>query len=267
MAVRKINESTLTAIGNAIRSKTGGSALINPEDMASEIDSIQTGGSSIANGIEIVDYYANGKIKEINAVGNVPPSFMQYWWYNSSPVKVNLVSNPTHIGDSAFNAAFVELDNSYLEGVETADSWAFVVAVNGTNNLSSKTLSLPSFTGGGSSNSTSRFRSQATQFYGNYYLPKMQEVHDYDWYQNKVANVSIQIGSIGNPLQTCGNYPFGGASGSGTITVYTTGSLLDGLRTKLQQNAGANYSFVYKASENTEYGGVSYQAGDTMLTS
>lgn len=44
MAVRKINESTLTAIGNAIRSKTGGSALINPEDMASEIESISTGG-------------------------------------------------------------------------------------------------------------------------------------------------------------------------------------------------------------------------------
>lgn len=46
MAVRKINESTLTAIGNAIRSKTGGSALINPEDMATEIESIQTGGAS-----------------------------------------------------------------------------------------------------------------------------------------------------------------------------------------------------------------------------
>lgn len=44
MAVRKINESTLTAIGNAIRSKTGGSALIKPEDMASEIESISTGG-------------------------------------------------------------------------------------------------------------------------------------------------------------------------------------------------------------------------------
>lgn len=50
MAVRKINESTLTAIGNAIRSKTGGSALINPEDMASEIESIQTGGAKIERG-------------------------------------------------------------------------------------------------------------------------------------------------------------------------------------------------------------------------
>lgn len=46
MGIRKINESTLTAIGNAIRSKTGGSALINPEDMATEIGSIQTGGGT-----------------------------------------------------------------------------------------------------------------------------------------------------------------------------------------------------------------------------
>lgn len=46
MAVWKINESTLTAIGNAIRAKTGGSALITPEDMASEIGSIPSGGSS-----------------------------------------------------------------------------------------------------------------------------------------------------------------------------------------------------------------------------
>ena len=49
MAVRKINESTLTAIGNAIRSKTGGSSLINPEDMADEIESIETGGSGYTN--------------------------------------------------------------------------------------------------------------------------------------------------------------------------------------------------------------------------
>lgn len=47
MAVRKINESTLAAIGNAIRSKTGGSALINPEDMASEIESITGGGGIV----------------------------------------------------------------------------------------------------------------------------------------------------------------------------------------------------------------------------
>lgn len=36
-----IQDTTLTDIADAIRSKTGGSALINPEDMASEIESIQ----------------------------------------------------------------------------------------------------------------------------------------------------------------------------------------------------------------------------------
>ena len=46
MGIRKINESTLTAIGNAIRSKTGGSALINPENMASAIANISTGETS-----------------------------------------------------------------------------------------------------------------------------------------------------------------------------------------------------------------------------
>lgn len=44
MSVRKINESTLTDIADAIRAKTGGIALINPEDMANEIDGIPTGG-------------------------------------------------------------------------------------------------------------------------------------------------------------------------------------------------------------------------------
>lgn len=46
MAVRKINESTLTDIADAIRSKTGGSSLIAPEDMPTEIASISGGGSS-----------------------------------------------------------------------------------------------------------------------------------------------------------------------------------------------------------------------------
>ena len=39
-----IKGSTLTGIGNAIRRKTGGTALIDPEDMESEIDAISGGG-------------------------------------------------------------------------------------------------------------------------------------------------------------------------------------------------------------------------------
>lgn len=44
MADRRISTGTLTDIADAIRSKTGNSALIAPKDMAEEINSIQTGG-------------------------------------------------------------------------------------------------------------------------------------------------------------------------------------------------------------------------------
>lgn len=45
MADRRISTDTLTDIADAIRAKTGGSALITPQDMASEIESISSGGS------------------------------------------------------------------------------------------------------------------------------------------------------------------------------------------------------------------------------
>lgn len=65
MAVRKINESTLTAIGNAIRAKTGGSALITPEDMASEIGSIPSGGSSERVFTKLAEYTVTEPVSQI----------------------------------------------------------------------------------------------------------------------------------------------------------------------------------------------------------
>ena len=40
-----IEETTLTAIGNAIREKTGKTELIDPANMHNEIASIETGGA------------------------------------------------------------------------------------------------------------------------------------------------------------------------------------------------------------------------------
>lgn len=51
MAKVAINESTLTGIGNAIRAKTGGSALIDPADMATEIAAIPSGATLITKNI------------------------------------------------------------------------------------------------------------------------------------------------------------------------------------------------------------------------
>lgn len=49
-----IEASTMTAIGDAIRAKTGGMALIYPEDMPAQIASITTGGSG--DGSDLVRY-------------------------------------------------------------------------------------------------------------------------------------------------------------------------------------------------------------------
>lgn len=55
MADRRISTGTLTDIANAIRSKTGKSALITPQEMASEIESIETGGSGNATFVNLND--------------------------------------------------------------------------------------------------------------------------------------------------------------------------------------------------------------------
>lgn len=66
-----IQSSTLEDIADAIRSKTGGSALINPEDMADEIDSISTGGGSYGH-ISLADssLWEQGSLDEGAAVGS-----------------------------------------------------------------------------------------------------------------------------------------------------------------------------------------------------
>lgn len=53
MAEYIIQDSTLTAIGDAIRAKTGGTELIVPENMPTEIENIQSGNSELADA-----YYA-----------------------------------------------------------------------------------------------------------------------------------------------------------------------------------------------------------------
>ena len=50
-----IEESTLKAIGNAIRGKTGKTELINPTNMPAEISSIQSGSGLPAEALNITE--------------------------------------------------------------------------------------------------------------------------------------------------------------------------------------------------------------------
>ena len=42
-----LDDSILTGIGNAIRAKSGGSSLITPANMATEISNLPSGGGSV----------------------------------------------------------------------------------------------------------------------------------------------------------------------------------------------------------------------------
>ena len=270
MADYLIQDTTLDAIADAINAKTGGAGALTPAQMVTEIGNIPSGGATITDGVVYTDFNSDGTVKEADFHGAVVKkgSLGYFGYYGTSPALVHFVDKPTYLEESALNRAFISVDMSTLESVEDCGSAAFSVSVTSANDLRAESLVLPSFTG--ARKIGSRFRGanapNDAYYYGTIILPKVQKIGSYDFYQTRVSNAVFQLGSVGFPVTECDQRPFGGSTGSGTITVYTTGALLDTIKTAIQNSAGSNYTFIYKASEATTYGGNIYAAGDTMLT-
>ena len=260
-----IDGSTLEDIADAIRSKTGGSSLIAPEDMPTEIASI-SGGTSIDYGLEYV-LDSNGVIIGAKVIGDtVPPYAMNYGFYSNSKAVVVDLTGVKRIGVSAFQQSTkVLIDFSTCGDIEDISSNAFRINASTINNMSDQTVNMPKLTGNARSEQI---------FYGiNSYWPKtwrfpqLTTVPPYFFYGATQTGLDIELGSIGNAVTLSNVRPFGGnTAAAGTITVYTTGSYLDTVKTKIQEQAGSGLQFVYKASEATTYNGTAYAAGDTMLT-
>lgn len=258
--------SKIQALITAANNTTGESDATLTDAVQTLVDGYGQGGDY--TGLEILAYNSNGSVIEANWHGDLPRGAFIYWWYNYTPVPVHLVDHPTNIPYAAFQNSYVHPDIQTLDAVEKVDSYAFTHSSSVGNSFREAVLSLPNFTGSGFQeyNPHSRFRNSNAYYYGAFYFPKMQRICDFDWYQNSVPDIQIQMGSVGYPVTRCGQRPFGSSTGSGTITVYTTGALLDTIKTAIQNQASASYTWIYKAAEATEYGGVSYAAGDTMLT-
>lgn len=105
MAEYLIQDTTLTAIGDAIRAKTGGAELIAPENMPTEIESIQSGGEDWVN--QITTYtslfykreFPEGYDLVIKCNDFAQPDLSQMCAYtknlNSVKIKGNFVNNVT----------------------------------------------------------------------------------------------------------------------------------------------------------------------------
>lgn len=270
MSVRKINESTLTDIADAIRSKTGGSALINPEDMASEIESIESG-TSITDGIVVKARDAQGYATEVDFYNsnNIVP-INQFYGGSSSPwyklAKINLFN------DMVVNAqSFRGLTN--LQTQEANAIFEKITEINGN---------MPFY---GCSSITSAVLPKCTSIIGNacfrgcnalqsLRLPVCtlaQTGSNEDGIVAYLTNLTeLVVGSIGNAYspRNNGHFLFGNSNTNLVATFFVGNeSILNTVLNNERRGSVQAATIVFKAANELEYNGTSYSAGDTILTS
>lgn len=136
MADRIIQTETLTAIGNAIRAKTGGSALITPEDMPTEIASISGGGGGSSYEMKLL-YETAPTTEQVSAIKvDFTSDMLGYDFYrvallgrfakNPYPyVGFNTETNnrylnawsSTSVGSSHFECFLLKAENTYFASI------------------------------------------------------------------------------------------------------------------------------------------------------
>ena len=239
MADYLIHDSTLEDIADAIRAKTGGSSLIEPEDMPTEIASISSG-TSITDGIVFIEKDARGYVIKADIYGNVP----EYAFGTSSATSlgarltsVTFKTPLTKIGWGAFQkSALTEL---IIPDSVTEVGGEVLRANTAPINYVHENAGIQY---GYSGSATSALR--------------------------QIGSVaSVQLGAIGKPV-TGLFYQFmtSRAYETMTLTIYCVGSNVDSFLESARR-AITGGTIVFKASEATTYNGTSYAAGDTILTS
>lgn len=279
MGIRKINESTLTAIGNAIRGKTGGSALINPEDMADEIENIPSG-ATITDGIIINSRDSNNRPSDIDYYGEFVSAqglgspngtvgfgagLTKVVFHGTKSLAnealaltrqlttiTGLFENLSYIGSSAFSQCGYEGEVT-IKSDATYGNYPF------QNSKFSKLTILSS------TNPTEAF------CYNNKVITdfeaKFIKSAPYRLLGGCTALERVELGSVGNSITSVHNGSFQGVTQTGlTIIIYTTGSYADTALANAR-NGATNATIIIKASENTTYNNVSYSAGDTIVAS
>lgn len=222
-------------IADAIRAK-GVSGTFKPNEMADAIESISSGGAEITDGIVVKARDANGSIESIVVYGNTgqyeigASTMFDTWTYG----KLKTIE----LSDNCLTAAYRAF--AMLPHLET-----FI-----GNNLSSIGIEI--------------FRNCCNL--KTLMLPKLITMEGYFNFAYCSRLETCQIGSIGYQAPTS-DRPFYDCTQAGlTITAYSSGARADAVLANYRNNA-TGATIIIKASENTTYGGNSYLAGETMITS
>ena len=262
-----IESSTLEDIADAIRSKTGGSALINPEDMADEIDGLAT----ITDGIVVKSRDANGNPTEVDYYGDVVPTycfgFNSYGTVDNSlnyVQKINWMTEVKTIKSAAFCTC--KLQELTIPDTVTSVSW-------GTGGLANKSTQLTKVDWLSSVDlDYIAFTDDTALEVVN--APNIALVKNnannmaYGAFKGCASLETVVLGSVGHSITRIHDKSFSGCTQSNlTITVYTNGSYVDTAVTNIRNGGATNATIIIKASETTTYNGTTYQAGETILTS
>lgn len=260
----------LQALISYSNNKTGASDATLSDAVTRLVAGYGSGGGTF-EGLQLVSTdQTTGRPTEYKWKGDTIPIYGLYYLYygagNGQRCTIDL-SNVEYVNMQGLGSSGLEPTN--VINIKEMDSFALAIRQDvNQNDLRSKILNLENYTGygiGRSTNINSVFRSgNSTNYFGTILCPKIEHVPMYAFYALK-NNITVQLGSIGYPVRSVGQNPFaGGMTGTNTITVYTTGELLTTVKTAIENQAGTNTTFIYKASEATTYNGTSYAAGDTI---
>ena len=117
-----IEESTLTSIGDAIRSKTGETGLIAPLDMATAISNLATGGGELEyirlTRSDIGDSTIKWYLEEYLPSTDTPFMALMVCANNSSSLNTSAVEHPLvlYYDGANINVVYQNTSNSYSSG-------------------------------------------------------------------------------------------------------------------------------------------------------
>lgn len=278
MAVDKLVDSgkldaCCEAEAAAIIAKGGGTAPLaydfaNNKGFADAIAAIPSGGTEITDGIVInsrnSDGYALSFDYWLDSNNNIPPRTLGSGtegsgWVLKNATTAKIHGKPRSIGRAALGLLAslndLEIDTSEVTEIQQSAFWKTAALT--------RAFVFPKCTSVG----YSIFSSSAVSSLKFPMLTSTPTAAGAFCFSNNKNLLELEMGSIGHAVTNIGTDIFSGDTQSTlTITMYTVGTNADTLLTRIR-NGATNATIIIKASEDTTYGGTSYTAGDTMITS
>lgn len=266
----RIRRNTLSSIANAIRNKIGNeNEQMTPLEMPDKINSIEN--TVVDSGYVVKSRNENGRITEVDFYGTTINSYdfgqnsnigTQYPFRYLE--KINVKDDVTIIKSNAFSYCSETItDFDIPETVTTIERAAFysmgcpldIVIPQSVTSI------------GGQCFDASRIISYTDEYLNAERAYGVHPNGDTEILRGCTRLRSVLLGSIGHPCTTISRYIFKSCTQTDlTITAFCRSSFVDTLVANLRAGA-INATIVIKASEETTYNGVTYSAGDTILTS